>query len=58
MSNTPASAKHMPDVCAPEGRNTKVMDKESPNSCEAFDGKKEVVPLNGPGYLKDATGQS
>jgi hypothetical protein len=58
MGNTPSSDKRMPDGPAPEGRNTKVMDKESPNSCEAFDGKSAVVPLKEMNYLKDANGQS
>ncbi len=58
MGNTPKSGQRMPDGAAPEGRNAKPMDCESPNCSEAFDGKKEIVPLNGGGYLKDAAGQT
>jgi hypothetical protein len=58
MSDTPASSKHMPDGPAPDGRNAKIMDGESANCSEAWDGKKEVMPLVAQDYLKDAAGQS
>lgn len=60
MGNTPSSNKRMPDGAdSPVGVNrSKVMDKESPNSCEAFDGKSEVFPLAEKNYLKDAAGQA
>ena len=60
MGKTPASDKRMPDGAdGPVGwKRSKVMDKESPNSCEAFDGKSEVFPLDNKNYLKDAAGQN
>jgi hypothetical protein len=48
----------MPDGAgSPVGvKRSKVMDCESPNCTEAFDGKKEVFPLMEKDYLKDAAG--
>lgn len=56
MSDTPASGKRMPDGPAPDGYKKSINDKESPNVGETFDSNKEIVPLNGDGYLKDADG--
>jgi hypothetical protein len=59
MGNTPASGKSMPEDCGPDGvKRGKVRDGESANCSEAWDGKKEIVPLNSKGYLKDAAGQA
>lgn len=59
MGNTPASGKTMPLDCGPTGvKRGKVRDGESANCAELYDGKKEIVPLNGGGFLKDAAGQA
>jgi hypothetical protein len=57
MGDTPKSGQRMPETCDPGGvQRSRVMDKESPNSCESFEDK-AIVPLTSDGYLKDAAGQ-
>lgn len=59
-SLTPKSGKTMPDrgnYCPDGVKRSSFPDKESPNSCEAFDGSKAVFPLKEQDYLQDACGK-
>lgn len=55
---TPASGKRMPVGPAPDGYGKSINDKESPNTAEAFDGSKEVFPLEEKDHLEQADGVS